>query len=130
MATAGNTNAQVTVGTTSGGQVTVGTPTWTVDLGALADSITLVSSRALSIENEYDNITTQYETIEMGGTGASAAVWSSPAGNTFNDVATQVTNVMSTLQQLLGDMVTRMRQTYDNYVQAETTNVNNVSQGQ
>jgi uncharacterized protein YukE len=108
-------------------QVTVDPQTWTVYLGDLAASITLVQSKASSIEDEYLNITSQFQTLQWDGMGMTASAWASPAGDTFTAVITKLTNAMSTLQQLLSDTISRMQQTYNNYVQAETTNTKNLT---
>jgi uncharacterized protein YukE len=108
-------------------QVTVDPQTWTVYLGDLAASITLVQSKASSIEDEYLNITSQFYNIQWDGMGITASAWASPAGDTFTAVTTKLTNAMSTLQQLLSDTISRMQQTYNNYVQAETTNTKNLT---
>ncbi len=52
---------------------------------------------------------------------------SSPAGDTFTAVATLLSNAMSTLQNLLDDIVRRMQQAYSNYVQTETANTKNLT---
>jgi hypothetical protein len=82
----------------------------------MAASMALVGSLATSIGDEYGKIRFQFAAVSALG------AWSSPAGDTFTPVETQLVNAMSTLQELLGEIVIRMRQTYDNYVQAETVN--------
>jgi len=101
--------------------VTVDPQTFKVQLGDLEASITLVQSKAGSIEDEYHNITSQFMTLTSG------SAWSSPAGDTFTGVATLLSNAMSTLQNLLDDIVRRMQQAYSNYVQTETTNTKNLT---
>jgi uncharacterized protein YukE len=114
-------------GMSTSNQITVDPVTFKADLGDLEASITLVQSRAGSIEDEYRNITSQLMTLSSGGMGVTASAWSSPAGGTFTAVATQLSNAMSTLQNLLNDMVSRMQQTYSNYVQTETANTQNLT---
>jgi uncharacterized protein YukE len=101
--------------------------TFKVDLGDLASAIALVGSRAGSIEDEYLNITTQFQSLSSAGTGVTASAWSSPAGDTFTAVVAQLTKAISTLQQLLSDIVSRMQQAYNNYVQAETANTQSLT---
>jgi uncharacterized protein YukE len=109
------------------GQTTVDAQTFKVDLGDLESAIALVKSKAYSIEGEYRNITQQFQNLSIAGTGMTGNAWQSPAGSTFTPVETQLSNAMSTLQQLLDDIVSRMQQTYNNYVETETVNVQNVT---
>jgi len=111
----------------SGDQTTIDAQTFKVDLADLASSIALVKSKAGAIEDEYLNITQQFQDLSVAGTGMTGDAWSSPAGDTFMPVETQLSSAMSNLQELLSDMVSRMQQTYNNYVQTETVNVQNVT---
>jgi uncharacterized protein YukE len=113
--TSGTTQARSKAVTTSGTTQVVDAQTFKVDLEDLASSIALVQSRATSIGDEYNKIKSLF--------GLLPDAWSSPAADTFTPLETQLLYAMSTLQLLLAQIVIRMRQTYDNYVQAETANV-------
>jgi uncharacterized protein YukE len=104
-----------TTTTTSGTTQVVDAQTFKVDLEDLTSSIALVQSRATSIGDEYSKVKSLF--------GLLPDAWSSPAADTFTPLETQLLYAMSTLQLLLAQIVIRMRQTYDNYVQAETANV-------
>jgi hypothetical protein len=102
---------------TTGTTQAVDPQTFKVDLKDMASSMALVGSMATSIGDECSKISYQFFLVSHFG------AWSSPAGDTFAAVETQLVSAMSALQELLGDIVIRMRQTYDNYVQTETANV-------
>jgi uncharacterized protein YukE len=114
-------------GSGQSGQITIDPQTFKVDLGDLASSIALVQSRAGSMEDEYRKITQQFQNLSVAGTGMTASAWSSPAGDTFVPVEAQLRNAMSTLQQLLNEIVSRMQQSYNNYVQTEEVNIQNLT---
>jgi uncharacterized protein YukE len=115
--TTGTTQARSAEATTTGTTQDADAQSFKVDLEDMESSITLVQSRANSIDDEYTKIRYQFFLVSHFG------AWSSPAGDTFTPVVTQLVNAMSVLQELLVEIVSMMRQTYDNYVQAETTNV-------
>jgi WXG100 family type VII secretion target len=80
-----------------------------------------VKGKASSVSDRISTISTQYSTIEE--------LWSTPAGQSFSDVATKVNNAMAQLQTLLGDTTDRMQMTHDNYQQAEDKNAKNNAAG-
>jgi WXG100 family type VII secretion target len=51
--------------------------------------------------------------------------WDGPAGNTFDNLKPAFDHVLDEINALLEDILTRMQQTYDNYVAAEEDNANN-----
>lgn len=96
--------------------------TFKVDLGDVASSVAQVHSWGTSIGDEYIKIKLSFELLSVFGEGMPQSAWSSPAGVAFAAVETQLVTAMSVLQELLDEIVSRMGQTYDNYVQAETVN--------
>lgn len=93
---------------------------WTVDLLQLSDSMQIVKSRMQSISDEIDAIQRLSSVIE--------ASWSTPAGGTFTDVASQVTTGFATLKDKLSDLVVGMETGYASYVEAERVNNANVTE--
>ncbi len=90
-----------------------------VDLADLHDAIGTVQKAATAIDADCQTIVAQYAAIE--------AAWVSPAGTSFTEMSSILSNTMDMLVDLLADTVQRMQQSYDNYVEVEQANTQNVS---
>jgi WXG100 family type VII secretion target len=90
-----------------------------VDLSTLNDAIGTVQTAAQAIEADTQTISTQMTALQ--------ADWISPAGTTFAEIAAAAQVAMQNMNNLLADIIARMRLSYQNYVVTETANTNNVS---
>jgi len=106
----------------SDGSVYMTPKAWGIDVPAFKAAIDLVGTKASSISDQIDTITRQYTVIEP--------LWSSPSGETFKDVAANASTAMKNLQDLLNDIIDRMKKSYINYVAAEKAALENVTQNQ
>ena len=91
-----------------------------VDLAALSDAITSISSSAATI----DSLTSQINQTMQSSVDPN---WVTPAGTTFVVVQQACTAQMTQLTDLLAEIISRMKSAYQNYLQTEVTNVNNVT---
>jgi uncharacterized protein YukE len=98
--------------TLGNGDVVMTAHSWAVDLAQLENAIAVVSGVALSIERHHSTIVSLCGEVDDD-------VWQSPGGQTFSDVSARLNDAMTTLDQLMDDIVDRMRTSYDNYEQAE-----------
>ena len=96
-----------------------GTPEFAVDLQAMSDAIGTVSTDRDGINSDITAIMTAFQTCE--------SAWTSPAGTTFADFKSTLSSSTQSLMNLLDDMITRMKTTYQNYEAAENSNVNNLT---
>lgn len=92
---------------------------WQVDLKQMADAIVTIQAKADAIHDHNTTINQSYSDIKHA--------WSSPAGQTFEDVADQAHKAMSGLRELLADMIDCMQKTHDTYERTELANVKNVT---
>jgi WXG100 family type VII secretion target len=92
---------------------------FTVDLAALHDAIGTVQAAAGAIEADTRTVTTQLTALE--------AEWVSPSGATFAEIASATQTAMQNMNNLLADIVARMRLSYQNYLVTEQANTSNVS---
>ena len=90
-----------------------------VAVGELHDAIGTVQGCATAIDGYCSTIKQEYTSIE--------GEWVSPAGTTFAEATVAVNKVMDELTGLLADTLTRMRQTYSNYLEVEEQAVRNVT---
>ncbi|MEV6029085.1 hypothetical protein [Streptomyces sp. NPDC052036] len=98
---------------------TVMTPrSWAVDVPAFHDAMVYVKQQAYAVRDEIDSLSEEYSNIEF--------VWTGPAGTTFADLATRVDDAAMKLQHLPDDIIRRMEQSYDKYVQAEKDIIQNL----
>jgi len=91
-----------------------------VDLAALSDAITSISGSASTIES----LTGQINQTMMSSVDPN---WVTPAGATFAAVQQACSAQMTRLTDLLTEIISRMKTAYENYLQAEVTNVSNVT---
>jgi YD repeat-containing protein len=95
--------------------------TWAVDLPALANAAFRTGVEQQLIENAARSLKAAFTSIE--------GIWSGPAAESLPPLANAFQTVTDQLVALLGDAVNRMKTSYQNYVQAETTNTNNLQPG-
>jgi YD repeat-containing protein len=95
--------------------------TWAVDLPALAHAAFRVGVEQQLIENAARSLKAAFTSVE--------GMWSGPAAESLPPLANAFQTVTDQLVALLGDAVNRMKTAYQNYVQAETTNTNNLQPG-
>ncbi|MFJ6199225.1 WXG100 family type VII secretion target [Micromonospora sp. NPDC092111] len=80
-----------------------------------------------------DTVATQNRRVEAtlgelrGGFVASQDDWRSPAGNTFADLVREYDADAGALNELLAEILRRMRQTYHNYHEVEAKAVQNLN---
>lgn len=91
-----------------------------VDVTQLAEAISMVGARRESIVSEVSNINNLFKQAESS--------WQSPAGASFSAFQAEFTQDMQNLNDLLGEMVTRMTAAHDQYVNVEQTNTANFQQ--
>lgn len=95
--------------------------TWSefkVDLGELYNAIGIIKNEHDLISDLLDHISSEFEACRND--------WDTPAAVTFDSVKTWLTTAATDLNALLDEMVTRMRTAYDNYKNAEETNISNL----
>ncbi|TDD81478.1 hypothetical protein E1293_18605 [Actinomadura darangshiensis] len=90
-----------------------------VDLGALSAAISSVTAEQTNISGSLDEIR-----LKMNGLPES---WNSPAYSSFDEVRAWFGTASTSVLDLLGDLIVRMQTSYDNYAEAEGTNVGNLT---
>jgi uncharacterized protein YukE len=89
-----------------------------VDLKQLENAIHVVSRQASIIDENSQYITSAMQEAPQ--------VWVSPAGQTFDEVVPPCTKQMHALNELLTQMVQRMKAAYENYLNTERANIHNL----
>jgi WXG100 family type VII secretion target len=89
-----------------------------VDLDALSDAISGVSSQRDSIQGEIQALKSTFSSIE--------ADWVSPAGTTFSGLTTHFNSVTDQFTSLLDDAIGRMTAVHATYSATEATNAQNL----
>ena len=89
-----------------------------IDLGVLSAAIT-------SVTGEKTNIGGSLDDIRLKTNGLSES-WNSPAHGSFDEVRAWFDRASTDVLDLLGDLIVRMQTSYDNYSEAEGTNVHNL----
>jgi WXG100 family type VII secretion target len=100
-------------------EVTPGSSQFTVDLEQFSDAITTVTTCQNAISQDYSQIQSELTAV--------ADAWSSPAGQSYEDVQSALNSAMQNLEGLLAEILTRMQQTYQNYQDTEQTNSTNLT---
>ncbi|WP_344619779.1 hypothetical protein, partial [Dactylosporangium salmoneum] len=90
-----------------------------VEIPALHDAIGKVSAERDSINADFTAMKGKFATIE--------SLWQSPAGASFPPLADTFNTVTQSLLTLLDDAIHRMQTAYENYVNTENTNVQNLN---
>jgi hypothetical protein len=90
-----------------------------VDLQSLWDAY-------VSVGREHTYITDQMSQIDDTMSSLSED-WNSPSFSTLDEMRTWFTKVSARLSDLLHEIVTRLHISYDNYHQAESANVSNLT---
>ncbi|MEV5753964.1 WXG100 family type VII secretion target [Actinoallomurus sp. NPDC052308] len=94
---------------------------WRVDLPELLNAIA-------TIKREKDNISTTLDLIDSKIRPEKlSAFWRGPAKNTFDPVRDWYKDASSDLMDILDEMIDRMQKSYDNYYQAESQNLQNMT---
>ena len=86
-----------------------------VDLQQMEDAITTIRQQAETIALRTSTIGTTLQGVP--------SFWNSPAEVPFGELAQACTTQMTTLTNLLEEMITRMTAAYQNYLDAEQSNV-------
>jgi WXG100 family type VII secretion target len=89
-----------------------------VDLQQMEEAIGVLKLQAGLIDSRVATITTLLRSVP--------ASWSSPAELTFNEVQQVCTAQLTRLTGLLEEMISRMQTAYQNYLDAEQSNVSNL----
>ncbi len=105
----------------AGQVVYVGSAEFAVDMQQLGDAIPRVDADRTAIRSDVQQIMTEFQLVRDS--------WVSPAGQTFADFSSTLSSATQSLLTLLDDMITRMRTTYRNYQDAESSNAKNLSGG-
>ncbi len=103
----------------AGGTVYIGSTEFEVDLVQMKDAIATVAADAAAIAHDFQQMEAQLRSV--------SSAWTSPAGDTFEELYPVLVQRGDAMVRLLHDMVSRMRTTYTNYEQAEQTNADNLS---
>lgn len=90
-----------------------------VDLDRLDQAVGVVAKRRDQIKSDGELIKSALERIE--------STWSGPAGGTFAGLRRPLTKALDDLNQLLDEIVNRMRVSYQNYHSNENANRNYLS---
>lgn len=99
--------------------IQIGSTEFNADLAKMNDAIGTVSRDRDTIRADFGKITSQFDTLH--------AAWQSPAGETYDEFRTTLQNAANTMLGVLDDLVSRMHTTYENYLNAETANANNLT---
>jgi WXG100 family type VII secretion target len=92
-----------------------GSPEFIADLHQMEDSITTISTELDTIEADVASLNQTFTLIE--------SVWQSPAGTSFTDLQQPFSASLQDLINLLTDILARLKQSYENYSNAEAQNV-------
>jgi WXG100 family type VII secretion target len=103
----------------SGGQNIPGSAAFGVNLQALSDAIA-------TVHREKDNISGTLEQIEMRMRNLNG-YWHGPAHDSFDPVRKWYNNATTDLMDILDEIILRMQKSYDNYHQAESQNLQNLT---
>lgn len=90
-----------------------------VDLAALGDTIEKVRGKSVEIGVEMDAIKSVLDGVHDN--------WSGPAYETYDPVKTWFQQTQHDVRGLLDEIIRRMRASYDNYLQVERANLQNVT---
>ncbi len=101
------------------GSIVMTPQAWKVDLPVFLDAIGFVETYSFLIALATAEIQAQYSAIE--------SAWSSPGGSSFHGIAAAVNTGIDYLNTMLTDIVQRMQTSYQNYLNTENTNAQNVS---
>jgi WXG100 family type VII secretion target len=99
--------------------IQIGSDVFKVDLQQLQDAIGQISQDRDGISEDCADIATKFNALQGG--------WQGPAANSFEDLHVTLQNATTQMLDLLSDVISRMRTSYDNYESAETTNAQNLS---
>jgi WXG100 family type VII secretion target len=102
-----------------GKTIIVGSTEFKVDLQQFEQAIGTVSSSTNAINEDFVQIQTILQAVEMA--------WKGPAGETYQEVQATLTSATGEMISTLGQVISRMKTTYQNYLDMETANANNVS---
>jgi WXG100 family type VII secretion target len=92
---------------------------WRVDLKTMKEVITTITGRIKVISEAQETLGQQRGFVE--------SAWTSPAGDTFSDVSDQVDQAMAHMGSVLENLVAKLQQTYDNYMETEAQAVKNLT---
>lgn len=90
-----------------------------VDLHQLERAIGVVAKQRDEIRSDGELIKSAFGRIETA--------WSGPAGGTFAELRRPLTKALDDLNQLLDEIVNRMRVSHNNYKRTENANTNYLS---
>jgi WXG100 family type VII secretion target len=99
--------------------VYVGSHEFVVDLQRMSDAIGGVGSARDVIKEAFSAVVREFEVVETS--------WSGPAGESYASFKDSLTAATQKLLELLDDMVTRMRATYQTYQDTENANAANLT---
>jgi len=99
--------------------IAIGSEEFKVDLGQLHQAIGQVGRDRATIENCFNQITTQFNSLQ--------ANWQGPAAETYDELRTSLQNATAAMLHVLSEIISRMQATYDNYESAESSNARNLT---
>lgn len=94
-----------------------------VDLQSLSDAADAIQTQATTISDQCAAINQAFGQVTASG------VWTTPAGGSFAELQAACTTAMTNLDNLLTEMISRMRAAYQNYHDAELSNFKNFDNG-
>jgi WXG100 family type VII secretion target len=96
-----------------------GSSQFTVDLEQFSEAITTVTTCQSAISTDFSDIKSELTKV--------LDAWSGPAAESYSDVQKALDSAMQTLENVLGQIVSRMNVTYSNYLNAEQANSSNLT---
>lgn len=101
------------------GTVVIGSAEWKADLGQFKDAIGTIESKHGAIEKDFNQIVTELSNL--------SANWSGPAGLGLLFLINPVQTSGQKMVDVIGDVISAMKTTLQNYEDAESTNTKNLS---
>ena len=99
--------------------ITYGSHEFEVDLGQLSDAIGSVGAQRDAIRTAFEQIKSHFSDV--------GAMWFGPAGQSFRDFDSTLQTAAQDTLDVLDDIVNRLGTAYQNYSDAEATNVGNLT---
>jgi WXG100 family type VII secretion target len=101
------------------GTVQIGSEEFKVDLQQFHDAIGQVGGNRGTIEDCFNQITTQFNSLQ--------ANWQGPAAESYDNLRTTLQSAIAAMLEVLSEIISRMQTTYDNYNSAESSNARNLT---
>jgi uncharacterized protein YukE len=100
-------------------EVQVGSQAWAADLQQFRDAISSIGSDKRAIKGDFDQLISALKSLDDG--------WKGPGGLAFSEGIEPLSNAGNQMIDVIGDVITRLGITLQNYENAEVTNTKNLS---